>query len=404
MKILLIVDDYVPYSIKIAAKMMHELALQFITEGNEVTVITPGSSEQNNMQLNSIENLTVLRFNSGKIKNTSKIKRALNESFLSLRAYFALYSKLKGDKHDLIIYYSPTIFFGPLVTILKKKWKCTSYLILRDFFPQWAIDQKILKENSLITKYFRFFEKMNYNAADFIALQSPKNLALFSENVKSNRELSVLYNWTNDFKDDAQLIKKDYYRVKLKLENKVVFFYGGNMGKAQDMMNLVRLAKNMSVYDKAHFVFVGKGDEVELVKEAIIKYNLKNIDYLNAVDQETYQLMLSEFDIGLFSLHKLHSSHNFPGKLLGYMAHKIPVLGSINPGNDLKSIVEKANAGLISINGEDDQLMKNAIKMLNDVDFRSEMGENARELLKNDFSVENTTKKILQDIQDNIKK
>jgi len=281
MKILLIVDDYVPNSIKIAAKMMHELALQFISEGNEVTVITPDNTLQKDNQLNTIENLNVLRFNSGKIKNTSKTKRALNESLLSLRIYLAFYSKLKTNKHDFIIYYSPSIFFGPIVSKLKKKWKCPSYLILRDFFPQWAIDQKILKESSLITKYFRFFEKTNYKAADFIALQSPNNLKVFSENTNTDKKLRVIYNWTNDFKKSPPTSNNNTYRSKLKLENKLVFFYGGNMGKAQDMMNLVRLARNMSAHIQAHFVFVGIGDEVDLVKSLFSNIILLILTILN---------------------------------------------------------------------------------------------------------------------------
>lgn len=401
MKILLLVDDYVPDSTKIAAKMMHELALQFIEEGNQVTVLTPGNPKKQYLELDAIKNLTVHRFYAGKIKNTSKLKRALNESFLSVRMYLGFYSKLKNNKQDLIVYYSPTIFFGPFVSKLKKKWECHSYLILRDFFPQWAIDQNILKEQSLITKYFRFFERINYKAADFIALQSPNNLKVFSKDVKTDKKLRVIYNWTNDFNKKPKTYKNNSYRSKLKLENKVVFFYGGNMGKAQDMMNLVRLAKNMSKHTGAHFLFVGMGDEVDLVKEAIIKYNLKNTDYLKPVNQDEYDKMLLEFDIGLFSLHKSHSSHNFPGKLLGYMTNKMPILGSINLGNDLQTIVQEAGAGLITINGEDKMLMDNALKLLNEEAFRLKMGASAEKLLKTKFSVENVTKQILHDINSN---
>ena len=115
MKILLIVDDYIPDSTKIAAKMMHELALQFIEEGNQVTVLTPCTVKKEDSDLNAINNLTIYRFLSGNIKNVSKFKRAINETLLSIRAYLSYFSILKKDKHDLIICYSPTIFFGPIV-------------------------------------------------------------------------------------------------------------------------------------------------------------------------------------------------------------------------------------------------------------------------------------------------
>lgn len=41
MKVLLLVDDYLPGSIKIAARMMHDLALELINQGHEVSVCTP---------------------------------------------------------------------------------------------------------------------------------------------------------------------------------------------------------------------------------------------------------------------------------------------------------------------------------------------------------------------------
>lgn len=400
MKILLLVDDYVPDSTKIAAKMMHELALQFIEEGNQVTVLTPGAPKKQYPKLDAIKNLTIHRFYTGKIKNTSKLKRALNESLLSFRMYLNFYSKLKNNKHDLIVYYSPTIFFGPFVSKLKKKWGCPSYLILRDFFPQWAVDQNMLKEQSIITKYFRFFEHINYKSANYIAVQSPNNLKLLSTNIKVVKKLKVLYNWTNDFNEESFFTKVEpKYKPLLKIEDKVVFFYGGNIGKAQDMMNLVRLAKNMIPYENAHFVFVGLGDEVEMVKKAILDYNLTNVSYLGSVNQVEYNQMLSEFDIGLFSLHKLHSSHNFPGKLLGYMANNMPILGSVNPNNDLQTIVETGNAGLIAINGEDEILINYALKLLNNRSFRLKTGKNAYQLLKAKFSAENATQQIINHIK-----
>ena len=58
------------------------------------------------------------------------------------------------DKFDAVLWYSPTIFFGPLVKKFKQKNKCKSYLILRDIFPNWALDMGILKPG-LIYWFFK---------------------------------------------------------------------------------------------------------------------------------------------------------------------------------------------------------------------------------------------------------
>ena len=391
MKICLIVDDYMPNSIKIAAKMMHELAIELNKQGHEITVLTPCNTISKSIDIIKLDNINVYRFKVGAIKNVAKVKRAINETLLSYNAWKSCKNLLINDKHDLIIYYSPTIFFGPLIAKLKKEWKVPSYLILRDIFPQWTIDNGILKENSIITKYFEFFESINYKHADKIGLMSQKNLEWFNKKYNLNNKTELLYNWASN---TPLTTKCNKYKKLYNLENKIVYFYGGNMGHAQDMMNIVRLAQNMKNHPDAHFVLVGAGDEVELIENKIIEDNIKNITLLPSVNQEEFKEMLSEFDIGLFTLNYNHQTHNFPGKLLGYMCESKPILGSVNPNNDLKDVIESANAGYISITGQDELLYENALKLLDDK-TRINMGENANNLLDRLFTVKSIAKQIL---------
>lgn len=161
------------------------------------------------------------------------------------------------------------------------------------------------------------------------------------------------------------------------------------------MMNIVRLAIAMQAEPSAHFVLVGAGDEVKLVRDAIARHNLHNMSLLPSVSQNDFKNMLAEFDIGLFSLHHNHTTHNFPGKLLGYMVQEKPILDSVNLDNDLKDILEKAEAGLITINGDDEGLLTNALKLLHDSTLRKSLGTNAKQLLSEVFSVQAAANSIL---------
>ena len=366
MKILLLVDDYLPHSTKVGAKMMHDLAIAFFKNGHQVAVATPDFRISSKFELDKIDEVNVYRFRSPNVKDESKTKRALNETALSFNAYKNLKPVFKENQFELIVSYSPSIFFGPLVKKLKKKWNAKSYLVLRDLFPQWVIDHGLIKEKSAIASYFRKFEKINYKAADRIGLQSPKNLEWFNEKFGLNNKSEVLYNWSSD----QPIVSEDNkYRNKLNLGDKVVLFYGGNMGEAQDMMNLVRLAENLKEEKNAHFVFAGSGNEFTLVKNAIEEKSLKNVSLLNPVDQEQYRLMLKEFDIGLFTLHRDHSTHNFPGKLLGYMAQGLPILGSVNPGNDVIEVINETGAGKVGVNGNDENFHLDAKQLIEDIDL-----------------------------------
>ncbi len=396
MNIALITDDYIPHSTRIAGKMLHELSVCLNEMGHSVTVITPHFSKQKFIQ-EEIDNIKIWRFKSGIIKNVNLFIRAINESFLSYRAWNAIKKKVTTKSFDAVIYYSPSIFWGYLVKNLKKRCRCKSYLILRDLFPQWVVDAGIIKKNSFVEKYFRYFEGTSYNQADTIGLMSEKNLEVFNSFVTKKYNTTILRNWGN-LAPHKKLPNSKSIRTELNLNDKIIFFYGGNIGHAQDMENLMRLAKSMQSHAKAHFLFVGEGDEVSLVQSFAAEWELKNFTYISSVSQDEFKDILTEIDVGLFSLSKNHTAHNFPGKLLGYMVQSIPILGSVNKDNDLAPLINNSGAGFISVNGEDEALLKNAIALYENKDLRQKTGKAAYELLKNEFDVQKIAEQIVESV------
>jgi glycosyltransferase involved in cell wall biosynthesis len=397
LKICIIIDDYLPHSIKIAAKMIHELAIEFHKNGHEVFIITPGIELKNRVETLTIDNINILYFKSGRIKNVGLVKRLTNEFLLSFKAYYFLKNYLIEKHCNLIIYYSPSIFWGIFVSWLRKKWNVSSYLILRDFFPQWVIDSGMIHNYSPITLFLKFFELINYNSADRIGIMSDANLKWFKTHYHKYRNIEVLHNWASnsELTFESKNESNNDLRLKYNLTNKVIFFYGGNIGHAQDMINLLILAEQMLPYKEAFFIFVGAGDEVELVKNSIARKSLINCLLLDAVNQETFNLYLKQVDVGLFTLHPNHKTHNFPGKILGYMQNKLPILGAVNEGNDLKQVIENSKSGFVSIAGDSEILFKNAIKLL-DTKLRKLLGENANQLLNNEFSTKSAYMKIMK--------
>ncbi|EOC3068945.1 glycosyltransferase family 4 protein [Cronobacter malonaticus] len=397
MKLALIIDDYLPNSTRVGAKMFHELAQEFLRNGHDVTVITPDTTINKALSIDIVEGVTTWRFKSGALKDVNKILRAINETLLSWRAWRSIKKLVQNDTFDGIVYYSPSIFWGGLVKKLKAHCQCPAYLILRDLFPQWVIDAGMIKNDSVIAQYFRLFEKQTYAHADRIGLMSEKNLELF-RTLNKGYPCEVLRNWASltpvNLPENYVPIRK-----KLKLEDKVIFFYGGNIGHAQDMSNLLRLTRKMSVHPQAHFLFIGQGDEVELINNLAKKWNLSNFTYLPSVKQDDFKFILSEMDIGLFSLSARHSAHNFPGKLLGYMVESLPILGSVNAGNDLLDVINENNAGFIHVNGEDDKLYHSARALLMDASLRQQMGARAHTLLKEQFSVHSAAQAIVMRLE-----
>ena len=391
MRILLLVVYYLPSTMS-SAKLFHDLAVEFHRLGHEPVVVAPDENIQADTEITCENGIKVLRVRTGKIKTASRLVRGFNEARLSNTIWRKGKRFFKENPCDLIIYYSPTIFFGTFVKRVKRFFSCPSYLILRDIFPQWALDTGVLRRGTIYS-YFKFKERQNYDAADIIGVQSPANLRYFEEQgLDKQYQLEVLYNWASLHEGN---IKPGAHRERLGLQGKVVFFYGGNIGVAQDMDNIIRLAKNLRDEPSAYFLLVGDGSEVPRLKSAIASNGLTNITIHDSVGQQEYLSMLAEFDVGLISLDRELKTQNFPGKLLGYMYHSMPILASINPGNDLKTILEDGEAGLVCINGEDEMFTENAKTFLVNADLRRQSGRNARALLENTFSVSRAARQIL---------
>ena len=391
MRILLFVVYYLPSTMS-SATLIHDLAVEFLRLGHEPIVVAPDENILQEHEVSCENGIKVLRIRTGKIKSATRFVRAFSEIRLSRIIWKKGKQFFDENPCDLIIYYSPSIFFSSLVKRLKKKFACPSYLILGDIFPEWAVEIGILRKG-LIYRYFKYKEWQNYEAADIIRVQSPANLMYFKKNgLDQKYHLEVLYNWTSVTGEHAP---PTTYRVRLGLINKVVFFYGGNIGVAQDVDNIIRLADNLRNEPAAYFLLVGGGSEVSRLKAMIESKGLTNIAIHDPVHHQEYLSMLSEFDVGLISLDRRLRSQNFPGKMMSYMYHAKPMLASINPGNDLKEMLEDKKAGLVCISGEDEIFASYAKKLLEDVNLRRQLGLNARALLEETFSVSKAASQIL---------
>jgi glycosyltransferase involved in cell wall biosynthesis len=391
MRILLLVVYYLP-STSSAAKLINDLAIEFTKRGHDVTVVTPDHSAETNIQCDYDDKIRVTRVKTGEIRGVPKILRGYREISLSKILWKRAKSFFNENSFDLIIYYSPTIFFGPLVKRLKRLFGCPAYLILRDIFPQWAVDAGIIRKG-LLYGLLKHFEKINYDAADIIGIQSPANKLYFSERgLDEKYRTEVLYNWMSLHEHDDS---SGHFREKLGLNGKVVFFYGGNIGIAQDIDNIVRVAVRLQDIPEAYFLLVGEGSEVPRLKKEIQKIGLNNFLIQPALEQRDYMRMIADVDIGMISLDRNLKTHNYPGKMLGYMYHAKPILASINPGNDLQAILQVHEAGLVCHNGEDEMFYDQCLQLIRNSDLRVQMGINGRNLLENTFSVSKAASQIL---------
>tara|TARA_B100001057_G_C22613527_1_gene857543 strand:- start:356 stop:793 length:438 start_codon:yes stop_codon:yes gene_type:complete len=70
-----------------------------------------------------------------------------------------------------------------------------------------------------------------------------------------------------------------------------------------------------------------------------------NIFSFNSISQENLQYLLKESNLGIVNLDKKHTTHNVPGKSLNYLANGLPIIASLNPGNDFIDVINDNKIG-----------------------------------------------------------
>ena len=355
MKVAIITDSFPPLK-NSGAIQIRDLSIEFVRQGHEVVVITPSSEIINPYLLSELDKVQVLILKAPKIKDIGYFRRAIGEYFMP----FIMIRHLKrnsliDNNLDGIITYAPSIFLGPLANMLKKKNNCKNYLILRDIFPQWAVDVGLLSNYGLPYYFLKRVERYLYSTADIIGVQTPANLKYFNENVVFRTvRIEALQNWlaVNKSKTCHIIIGKT------KLKGRKIFVYAGNMGVAQGLSVFIDLVDSLSTQKSIGFLFVGRGNAVVSLRQAVKARGLDNILIYDEIEPQEIHDLYQQCDVGIISLDKRHKTHNIPGKFLSYMQSGLPVLAVINSGNDLEHIINSNKVGCVSTNHSVEVLKK----------------------------------------------
>ena len=333
----------------------------------------------------------VLRLKSTQTKDIGYIRRAINEFIMPFIMYrnFQI-SPIANYKWDGVIWYSPSIFHGPFVRKLKKKSDCKGYLIVRDIFPQWLVDLELIKIG-LAYKILNAVADYQYSIADIIGVQTAGNLAYFDKwKKKYSRDVDVLQNWL----DKPQRLKCSIRINKTAFAGRKIFVYAGNMGAAQDAGILIELAKNLIDRRDIGFLIVGRGSDFVKLKSSARIQKLKNLIFLDEIDPDEIPDLYSQCHIGLVILNSKHKSHNIPGKFLTYIRSGLPVLASINKGNDLANIISMERVGMACESNNIDDLSRLALVLLDDIRKDSNYPQRCKKLFEEKFSVKSAVEQI----------
>lgn len=392
MRIALVADTYPPLRSS-GAVQLRDLSQEFVRQGHEVTMLVPSQDIDSPWQIEMQEGVQVLRLAAMRTKEAGYVRRTIGEmmlSFLMWRAFRK--SPLRDVKWDGVIWYSPTIFLGPLAAALKRASKCPSYLILRDIFPEWAVDMGVLSKG-IVYRFFKAVEWYQYSVADIIGVQSPSGLPYMKawSAAKPGRRLEVLQNWLAP----AENVGCSVSIAESPLAGRKLFVYAGNMGLAQGMDVVLDLAGRMAGRQDIGFLFVGRGSDVPRLRALAEERKLSNVLFRDEVEPREVPGLLAQCHVGLVVLDPRHKTHNVPGKFLTYMQAGMPVLARINAGNDLADLIRQENVGAAYVGDSLDELQAIAEGLCSNEIGREVMCANARKLSDSLYSARAAVSQIV---------
>lgn len=310
-----------------------DLVEELVTNKHNVTVISSISKSKD-----ISKNYKIIGFQNIITGKQNLIKKGLDTIFIGRKFTKTIKLSLKNEKFDLILYATPPITLNGAVKYAKKIFSCKSYLMLKDIFPQNAVDLQMFKKYNPIYWYFRYKEKKLYRLSDYIGCMSQGNIDyLLYHNNKINKSKVGLF--CNSIKINHDI---DY---KVNNSDETTFIFGGNLGKPQNIAGLLKIIDELKDYPLAKFIFVGKGACAYLITDYISDNSASNIEYYDFLPKDKYDELLLKSDVGIISLDARFTIPNIPSKLPSYMNLHKPVFAMTDTNTDLKDIIFESNCG-----------------------------------------------------------
>ncbi|MGN0493107.1 MAG: glycosyltransferase family 4 protein [Acutalibacteraceae bacterium] len=380
-----------------------DLLREFAKNGHNTVVISPRERRFNEeTRLITENNRKILKLKIGNIQKTGLIEKGISTLLLESRFKNGV-KKYFGDiKFDLVLYSTPPITFAGVVEYIKKRDNAKAYLLLKDIFPQNAVDMGMMTKTgvkSVIYKVFRRKEKQLYKLSDYIGCMSQANVDyILRHNPEIGPEKVHISPNSIEVNEKPDSLNREETRRKYGIPlDKTVFIYGGNLGKPQDIPFIIECLRANEKYDDRYFVICGTGTEYPKLKKYVDESAPKNVLLINGLPKDEYESFVGCCDVGLIFLDRRFTIPNFPSRLLSYMQNSMPVLACTDPNTDIGKVIAEGDFGWWCESDNPDNFTKAADKALQS-DLH-QIGKNGFDYLINNYSVENSYNAIMQRIE-----
>jgi hypothetical protein len=380
----------------------HDLLRQFVINGHEVIIVCPVERRTGHAtRLIREAGTTILQVRTLNLQKSPIWEKGLATLTLNFLMKVAIKRYLSDMSFDLILYATPPITLTGLIHWLKIRDGAKTYLLLKDIFPQNAVDIGVFAKKSVWYRYFRKQELSLYTLSDRIGCMSPANVQyLFDDQPELRDKLEVNPNSL----DLTRIPKIELDRNALLAQwdipkDAVIFLYGGNLGKPQGTTFLLNLIQKCEVYPKAYFLIIGDGTDYKILSSWFQEHKPKCAKLIHRLPKEDFDNLAAFCDVGLILLRREFTIPNFPSRLLTYLENRMPVLAITDKISDVGSIAEAEGFGKWCLYGEEADAMRCIQFFEVENAARHEMGKRGFDFMLRSYDVKESYHKIMQFIK-----
>ena len=382
-----------------------DLMRKFRNEGHRVTIVSPRERRLGeHTNLNEVDGVQILGVRTLNLQKTNVIEKGLGQVLVESQFKRAIKKHLSNTKVDLILYSTPPITLMGVVKYLKKKNpQATTYLLLKDIFPQNAVDLGMMSKSGvkgLLYKYFRKKEKQLYQCSDFIGCMSPANVQyVIDHNHEVKPQKVELAPNSYEHVEPIKLSDEDRYALREKYHlpaDRPIFIYGGNLGKPQGIPFLIQCLDANANRQDCHFLVVGNGTEYGRMKAWYDEKKPKSISLFTSLPKEDYDQLVRACDVGLVFLDYRFTIPNYPSRLLPYLMEKKPIIAATDTNCDMGSIAEVNGYGFWCPSNDVSVFTECVNRMLHS--NLAKMGVAGYQYYLDNYTVEHTYSKIIRHI------
>lgn len=384
-----------------ASGIYTDLMRRFRDEGHEVYIIYPNERREGMpTQLKHEQGVHCLGVRTLNVTKTSIVEKGIGQLMLEGLFKRAM-DKYFGDvKFDLILYSTPPITFNSVIKAAKgRNPQAVTYLMLKDIFPQNAVDLGMMRKTGIkgiLYRMFRRKEKELYRISDYIGCMSPANVRYVLEHNPevSAQRVEIAPN-SYDVASPQPSPEGKGVRKALGLPVDVpIFIYGGNMGKPQGIPFLVECMRAVKDRTDCHFVIVGDGTEYPMLEAFVNEAHPRAVSVFRQLPKEYYDKLAEACDVGLIFLDYRFTIPNYPSRLLPYLMSRKPIIACTDTNCDTGSLAEQNGYGLYCPSNSVEAFVKVIDRMLAS-DIR-QMGENGYRFFLDNYTTEHTFKAIMK--------